>query len=109
MSVCRSLRGALARVTLTCVLALLTAPYWTVSAAAQQQPLPQEMQERTAGEQSPPHAPHALHEVDDAMIRLPLAALLGDRRSRSGRSAAARRPVSPRWFKPKSCSPSSAP
>ena len=72
------LRGALARASLACALALLTVPFWTVPAAArQQQPLPQEMQERTTGEQSQPHAPHALHEIDDAMIRLPLAALLG--------------------------------
>jgi uncharacterized membrane protein YhiD involved in acid resistance len=25
----------------------------------------------------PPHSPHPLHEIDDAMVRLPLAALLG--------------------------------
>jgi uncharacterized membrane protein YhiD involved in acid resistance len=76
MSLCRSVRGALARLILTCALALLAAPYGA-ALAAQQQQLPPEMQERTTGNQSPPHAPHALHEIDDAMIRLPLAALLG--------------------------------
>ena len=78
MSTCRLLRGALVRAWLTCVFAFVALPFWAVPLAARhQQPLPQEMQERPTGEQSSPHAPHPLHEIDDAMIRLPLAALLG--------------------------------
>jgi hypothetical protein len=38
--------------------------------------LPQELQERPA-RNAAPHGPHPLHEIDDAMVRLPLAALLG--------------------------------
>jgi uncharacterized membrane protein YhiD involved in acid resistance len=78
MSSCRSLAGALARLTLICALALFVAPFWAVPLAARQQlPLPQEMQERPAAAPSQPHGPHPLHEIDDAMIRLPLAAVLG--------------------------------
>jgi uncharacterized membrane protein YhiD involved in acid resistance len=78
MSLCRSLVGALARIALICAMALLATPFWAVPLAArQQQTLPQEMQERPTGAQSQPHAPHPLHEIDDAMIRLPLAAVLG--------------------------------
>ena len=54
---------------------------WTCAIAAApalcfaQETLPQATQERPA--QSSPHGPHPLHEIDDAMIRLPLAAVLG--------------------------------
>lgn len=34
-------------------------------------------QEQPANPQRPAHGPHPLHEIDDAMVRLPLAALLG--------------------------------
>ena len=43
---------------------------------AAQEPLPQQPQEQPASNRSP-HGPHPLHEIDDAMIRLPLAAALG--------------------------------
>lgn len=36
-----------------------------------------EQQERPADPRRPGHGPHPLHEIDDAMVRLPLAALLG--------------------------------
>lgn len=59
------------------VLATALLPAAAVSAAAQVPP-PQTI------EQPPParpdtdnHAPHPLHEIDDAMVRLPLAAVLG--------------------------------
>jgi uncharacterized membrane protein YhiD involved in acid resistance len=55
---------------------------WTCAIAAApavsfaQETLPQVTQERPAQSGSP-HGPHPLHEIDDAMIRLPLAAVLG--------------------------------
>ena len=47
---------------------------------AQVPPVPPELErqaERPADPSRPGHGPHPLHEIDDAMIRLPLAALLG--------------------------------
>ncbi len=54
------------------------------------------------------HPLHPLHEIDDAMIRLPLAARSA-RRWRCGRSAGARRRACPRSSRRRSSSPSSAP
>jgi hypothetical protein len=42
-----------------------------------QVPPPLTQQERPADPQASPHGPHPLHEIDDAMVRLPLAAVLG--------------------------------
>jgi uncharacterized membrane protein YhiD involved in acid resistance len=44
--------------------------------AAQEQPFPPQQQPEPPRD-TDDHGPHALHEIDDAMIRLPLAALLG--------------------------------
>ena len=63
--------GALAAAVLL-AFAAAGAPAFTAVAVAQQ--LPQEAPPRNA---EPTHGPHPLHEIDDAMIRLPLAALLG--------------------------------
>jgi len=50
-----------------------TSPFVALAAAQQ---LPQ-AQEQPARSEESSHGPHPLHEIDDAMIRLPLAALLG--------------------------------
>jgi uncharacterized membrane protein YhiD involved in acid resistance len=42
-----------------------------------QEALPQATREQPTQTGSRPHDPHPLHEIDDAMIRLPLAAVLG--------------------------------
>ena len=55
-------------------LALAAASPFVAAAAAQQLPPAQEQPPRNA---EPTHGPHPLHEIDDAMVRLPLAALLG--------------------------------
>lgn len=55
-------------------LALAAAPPFVAVAAAQPLPPVQEQPPRNA---EPTHGPHPLHEIDDAMVRLPLAALLG--------------------------------
>lgn len=47
------------------------------TASAQELPPPFDQGERPANPQEPTHGPHPLHEIDDAMMRLPLAALLG--------------------------------
>jgi uncharacterized membrane protein YhiD involved in acid resistance len=53
----------------------MTAPLAVVSAVAQELPVqPTEQPPRSA---KAPHGPHPLHEIDDAMVRLPLAALFG--------------------------------
>jgi uncharacterized membrane protein YhiD involved in acid resistance len=44
---------------------------------AAQETLPQQPQEQPAQSNRIPHGPHPLHEIDDAMVRLPLAAALG--------------------------------
>lgn len=60
---------------LACALLVPCAPFAVVPAHGQEQ-LPQVQAEQPAGGERP-HGPHPLHEIDDAMIRLPLAALLG--------------------------------
>ena len=65
------------RLALSLALLLAVLPFWIVPVAARQQ-FPQE----PAGApqpaaQGPSHGPHLLHEIDDAMVRLPLAAVLG--------------------------------
>jgi uncharacterized membrane protein YhiD involved in acid resistance len=60
---------------LACALLIPCAPFAVVLAHGQEQ-LPQVQAEQPAGGERP-HGPHPLHEIDDAMIRLPLAALLG--------------------------------
>ena len=62
------------------VLALLAAapillPVFVTVTSAQVPPAFQ--QEQPANPGRPAHGPHPLHEIDDAMVRLPLAALLG--------------------------------
>jgi uncharacterized membrane protein YhiD involved in acid resistance len=62
------------------VLAVLVAapvllPVFVPAASAQVPPALQ--QEQPADPERPAHGPHPLHEIDDAMVRLPLAALLG--------------------------------
>jgi uncharacterized membrane protein YhiD involved in acid resistance len=63
--------------------ALWLALVWTFAIVAApvlcaaQETLPQATQEQPAQPGSRPHGPHPLHEIDDAMIRLPLAAVLG--------------------------------
>jgi uncharacterized membrane protein YhiD involved in acid resistance len=59
--------------------AILAMLVWAGPASAQER-LPPELQERTGAQQrsdSDNHPYHPLHEIDDAMIRLPLAAILG--------------------------------
>lgn len=68
------LRHLAARVALAGVLMLCAAPFAVLPYAQEQ--LPQAPVEQPAGGQRP-HGPHPLHEIDDAMIRLPLAAVLG--------------------------------
>lgn len=63
------------------VLALLVAapvllPAFVPAVSAQVPPALQQP-EQPANPQRPTHGPHPLHEIDDAMVRLPLAALLG--------------------------------
>jgi uncharacterized membrane protein YhiD involved in acid resistance len=69
-------RGAapLAAAVLLTLAAACTSPFIAVAIA--QQPLPQ-AQEQLARGADTAHGPHPLHEIDDAMVRLPLAALLG--------------------------------
>jgi uncharacterized membrane protein YhiD involved in acid resistance len=66
--------GHTARIVLTCALLAASAPFLSLPLYAQE-PLPQAPVEQPASGR--PHGPHPLHEIDDAMIRLPLAALLG--------------------------------
>ena len=62
--------------------ALLAALVWIFAqaaapaVAAAQEVIPQQAQEEQA-KAAPTHALHPLHEIDDAMLRLPLAAVLG--------------------------------
>src|SRR5688572_1824044 len=58
---------------------LLFVASYAAPAGAQGPPLPQELQEpqTTPKKDTDNHAPHPLHEIDDAMVRLPLAALMG--------------------------------
>jgi uncharacterized membrane protein YhiD involved in acid resistance len=65
--------GMSARLVLVWMFAIALTP--GVSAA--QETLPQATQEQPAQGGNRPHALHPLHEIDDAMIRLPLAAVLG--------------------------------
>lgn len=53
----------------------LFAPFSFVS--AQVPPLLQQVEEPQAPRDTDNHGPHPLHEIDDAMVRLPLAAVLG--------------------------------
>ena len=62
-----------ARAVLLMLALSLTSPF-LAGAVAQQLPQAQEQPPRNA---EPTHGPHPLHEIDDAMVRLPLAALLG--------------------------------
>lgn len=65
------------RLSAVMVLALLLLfPAYAVVSHAQLPPALTQ-QEQPANPQRPAHGPHPLHEIDDAMIRLPLAALLG--------------------------------
>lgn len=63
------------------VLALLLAAPLLLPALAPvvsaQVPPALQQQEQPADPERPAHGPHPLHEIDDAMVRLPLAALLG--------------------------------
>jgi uncharacterized membrane protein YhiD involved in acid resistance len=61
------------RIALVWIFLLTLAP----AAGAGQETLPQVTQEQPAQSNRSPHGPHPLHEIDDAMIRLPLAAVLG--------------------------------
>ena len=62
-----------AKAILLAVVLACTSPLVALAAAQQ---LPQ-AQEPPARSEESSHGPHPLHEIDDAMIRLPLAALLG--------------------------------
>ena len=66
-------RAAFIGVLLT-VAAVFTPPLTAV--ATTQQPLPQAAEQLPRDADSA-HGPHPLHQIDDAMVRLPLAALLG--------------------------------
>lgn len=55
---------------------LSLAPWWSAAPAAQPPP-PEIASAQPPDSQPPSHAPHLLHEIDDAMMRLPLAAVLG--------------------------------
>ena len=66
-------RAVLIAVLLT-VAAVCTPPLTAVATA--QQPLPQAAEQLPRDADSA-HGPHPLHQIDDAMVRLPLAALLG--------------------------------
>ena len=57
------------------VLASASLP-WMAVVHAQVPPI-LDQTERPANPEKPSHGPHPLHEIDDAMVRLPLAALLG--------------------------------
>ena len=51
---------------------------WTTPAGGQVPPVPPEMQEAAPQRKdTDDHGAHPLHEIDDAMVRLPLAAVLG--------------------------------
>ena len=69
--------------------------------AAEPAPGPSQQPERTPRADTDNHPPHPLHEIDDAMIRLPLAAALGAalalRPRRRGTPRATRR-----WSRPRS-------
>ncbi len=62
-----------AKAILLAVVLACTSPFVALAAAQQ---LPQ-VQEQPARSEESSHGPHPLHEIDDAMISLPLAALLG--------------------------------
>lgn len=64
------------RLLLILLLALGPVPLFVTSVSAQVPPALQP-QEQPADPRNPSHGPHPLHEIDDAMVRLPLAALLG--------------------------------
>jgi hypothetical protein len=62
--------------------ALLALSVWTAAPAFAQAPqpsptFPQGQNETAPRRDTDDHAPHPLHEIDDAMVRLPLAAALG--------------------------------
>jgi uncharacterized membrane protein YhiD involved in acid resistance len=59
------------------VLALVLCASVASPVLAQPSPLPPEQAEPAAQADTDDHGPHPLHEIDDAMVRLPLAALLG--------------------------------
>ena len=56
---------------------LLATAAWPLALAAQTSPLPESTPQAAPRQDTDNHAPHALHEIDDAMVRLPLAAALG--------------------------------
>jgi uncharacterized membrane protein YhiD involved in acid resistance len=65
------------RLALVLSLALAGTALVDVSVSAQVPP-PQTLEQQPQERPTPaPHGPHPLHEIDDAMIRLPLAAVLG--------------------------------
>ena len=68
-------RQTLVRVALRCVLALALLPAPAFAQAPAEMPLQEPPPQQPADTQEHPY--HPLHEIDDAMIRLPLAALLG--------------------------------
>jgi uncharacterized membrane protein YhiD involved in acid resistance len=63
----------------TCVLVLVVCASVAPPLLAQQSPFPPEQGEQTPAPRADTddHGPHPLHEIDDALVRLPLAALLG--------------------------------
>lgn len=67
---------AFPRFALACALALGIAPGWPAAGAAQP-PAAQLPQEQQAEPRPSSHGPHLLHDIEDAMTRLPLAAVLG--------------------------------
>jgi uncharacterized membrane protein YhiD involved in acid resistance len=63
---------------LFCIVTLFVAGPVALAAAGQPEQLPTTAQERPArGQDTDNHPIHPLHEIDDALLRLPLAALLG--------------------------------
>jgi uncharacterized membrane protein YhiD involved in acid resistance len=59
------------------VLPLLVCASVAVPVFAQSSPFPPEQPAQAEQPDTDNHGPHPLHEIDDAMVRLPLAALLG--------------------------------
>jgi uncharacterized membrane protein YhiD involved in acid resistance len=65
------------RLALSFALLLAVAPFWSYPVAAHQQLPPELVGAQEPATQRSSHPPHLLHEIEDAMIRLPLAAVLG--------------------------------
>jgi uncharacterized membrane protein YhiD involved in acid resistance len=60
-----------------CILVLVVCASVAPPLLAQSSPFPPEQAEQAPRADTDDHGPHPLHEIDDAMVRLPLAALLG--------------------------------